>query len=246
MPPRSCQTGTWLCSLGPRGVVGRSRGGVIRASVGISCLWPMNHHQPWRIAPREAVPCVAHAHKDADSAPCRLLLPRRAGSPIALGHSGRRCRLVSSRTFDLIIDLRRVPDLTGRSFVSGGVSVEAYSSYSRRGHQEKARFRQGHRTLSGLRDGTKTLYGVGSRLTPESTKRRPRDGRSKHESTRSALPDGNRTSDQMVGGSNPSGRATLYSGLREPDPRRGVKHLVFMSGVAGDSRCVRCPVRRPG
>jgi len=41
----------------------------------------------------------------------------------------------------------------------------------------------------------------------------------------------------MVGGvrSNPSGRATLSSGLREPDPRRGVKRLVFMSGVAGDS-----------
>ena len=28
--------------------------------------------------------------------------------------------------------------------------------------------------------------------------------------------------------------------------RRGVKRRVCLSGVAGDSRCVRCPVRRPG
>jgi len=52
----------------------------------------------------------------------------------------------------------------------------------------------------------------------------------------------------MVGGvrSDPSGRATLSRGLPEPDPRRRRQTPRFPSGVAGDSRCVRCPVRRPG
>jgi hypothetical protein len=54
------------------------------------------------------------------------------------------------------------------------------------------------------------------------------------------------TSDQKGEGSNPPGRATHSSGLTETDTRRGVKRPRSPSDVAGDSRSVRCPFRRPG
>ena len=37
-----------------------------------------------------------------------------------------------------------------------------------------------------------------------------------------------------------------FHGVARARPRRGVKRLVFPSGFAGDSRCVRCSVRWPG
>jgi hypothetical protein len=59
------------------------------------------------------------------------------------------------------------------------------------------------------RDGMETLYGVGSRLTPESQRTASARSSSTHEFTLPRLSDRNRTSDQMVGGSKPSGRATF-------------------------------------
>jgi hypothetical protein len=91
----------------------------------------------------------------------------------------------------------------------GSGRVEAYNPESRRGHLKEDDSDEGI--------GLFQVHAMGPRLSPRRDpdsprnrrKRRPRDGRSTHESTLAARPDGNRTSDQMVGGSNPSGRATF-------------------------------------
>src|ERR1035437_781868 len=90
----------------------------------------------------------------------------------------------------------------------GSGRVEAYNPECRRGHLKD------FDSDAGI--GLFQVHAMGSRLSPERDpdsprnrrKRRPRNGRSTHESTVAAHPDGNLTSDQVVGGSNPSGRAT--------------------------------------
>jgi hypothetical protein len=71
----------------------------------------------------------------------------------------------------------------------------------------------------------KTLSGAGSRLTPESTTALPHGPVVHARIDTAALPDGNRTSDQVVGGSNPSGRATTCC-IQSSD---GPLHIVFES-----------------
>ena len=89
----------------------------------------------------------------------------------------------------------------------------AKGSESRRIIQLYSWASEGRRTPAGI--GLFWVSTMGRILSPgrdpdsprNRRKRRLHEGRSTHESTPAAHPDGNRTSDQRVGGSNPSGRA---------------------------------------
>jgi hypothetical protein len=153
------------------------------------------------------------------------------------GHSGRHGRCDPSQISDRIV--------AAGSSGSEGVTVVAYNPESGRGHLKEDDFDKGI--------GLFEIHAMGLRLSPVRDPDSPRNrengvlanGRSTHESIPSARPDGKRTSDQRVGGSNPSGRATLSSGLPEPDPRRGVKRPVFRVASPTTADVSDAQVRRP-
>jgi hypothetical protein len=132
------------------------------------------------------------------------------------------------------------PSLPGRlshARSANGLAAKASESRrtipgSRRGHLENSQFAEGI--------GLFRVPAMGLRLSPgrdpdsprNRRERRPRDGRFTHESTLAAGPDGKRTSDQRVEGSNLSGRASSW--------------LRFASTVRFSplTRCVKPPVMR--
>jgi hypothetical protein len=86
----------------------------------------------------------------------------------------------------------------------------AYNPLTRRPRaSDHRRFDRGHQTLSLSAVGTRLTPDVGIRLSRESTMAGPPNNSAERESALRGRSDGHRTSDQMVGGSNPSGRANL-------------------------------------